>query len=64
MSNSFFKKTYLLEREKASVSGQRGRGRGRISSRLPTEHVGDTRLDLTTLRSPTEPKSRIRCLTD
>jgi len=42
----------------------RGRGRERILSRLHPSTEPDMGLDLTTLRSLPEPKSRVECSTD
>lgn len=49
------------------MSRERGRGKENISSRLPMEHGGGgcgAGLNLTTLRSEPEPKSKVGFSTD
>ena len=66
----FFKKTYLFEREKGERERARKEGEGRrerereSQADSPLNMEPDTGLDLTTLRSGPELKSRGRCSID
>lgn len=54
---------FFKERESASWEGQREKGRESQADSMPSTEP-NAELDLTTLRSGPEPKSRVRRLTD